>query len=87
MTRSPLSSLIGRQPHQHRICIYFYSGFWDVLLLYLNVDGRIKDAVEQVSKLGGAVLEDVHSIGPHGFRAIVRDSEGNRVVLHSMTDE
>lgn len=56
------------------------------LLVYLNCDGRIRTAVEQVGANGGEVLEDVHSIGPHGFRALVRDSEGNRVALHSDSD-
>ena len=27
-----------------------------------------------------------HAIGPHGFRALIRDSEGNRIALHSNTD-
>jgi predicted enzyme related to lactoylglutathione lyase len=58
------------------------SGF----LVYLNADGRIQHAVKQVEKLGGKVVEPIHSIGPHGFRALVIDSEGNRVALHSMTD-
>jgi predicted enzyme related to lactoylglutathione lyase len=56
------------------------------LLLYLIVDGRIKDAVAQVQKLGGRVTEPIHSIGLHGFRAVVLDSEGNRVALHSNSD-
>ena len=57
------------------------------ILVYLNVDGRIKDAVRQVEANGGSVLEPTHSIGPHGFRAVIKDSEGNRVALHSQTDE
>lgn len=56
------------------------------LLVYFNVDGRIQAAVAQVSQLGGKVIEPPHSIGPHGFRAIVLDSEGNRIALHSRTD-
>ena len=56
------------------------------LLLYLNTHGRIRDAVEQVKSHGGSVKDDVHGIGPHGFRAIVIDSEGNRIALHSETD-
>src|SRR3954465_15353755 len=44
-------------------------------LIYLNVEGRIKDAVQQVEKLGGKIIEPVQSIGPHGFRAVVIDSE------------
>lgn len=56
------------------------------VLCYLNVDGRIRDAVVQAGKLGGKVLEPTHAIGPHGFRAIVLDSEGNRIALHSKSD-
>jgi predicted enzyme related to lactoylglutathione lyase len=56
------------------------------ILLYLNVDGRIRDAIAKVVPKGGTVVEEIHSIAPHGFRAIVLDSEGNRVALHSKTD-
>ena len=56
------------------------------ILVYLNVDGRIRDAIAQVEKRGGTVKEPIHSIGPHGFRAVVLDSEGNRVALHSNAD-
>ncbi|PTY04840.1 VOC family protein [Opitutaceae bacterium EW11] len=53
-------------------------------LVYLSVEGRLDAAVECVRKSGGKVLEEKHQIGPHGFRVIVEDSEGNRVALHSM---
>jgi predicted enzyme related to lactoylglutathione lyase len=56
------------------------------LLLYLNADGRIREAVKKATDHGGKIVEDVHPIGPHGFRAIILDSEGNRVALHSRTD-
>jgi uncharacterized protein len=54
-------------------------------LVYLNVDGRIAAAERAVAAKGGRVLQATHAIGPHGFRAIVVDSEGNRVALHSTT--
>ncbi|MFO1336797.1 MAG: VOC family protein [Burkholderiaceae bacterium] len=54
-------------------------------LVYLNAEGRLAQAVEAVAGLGGQVLQAVHPIGPHGFRAIVLDSEGNRVALHAPT--
>jgi predicted enzyme related to lactoylglutathione lyase len=56
------------------------------ILVYFNVDKRIKNAVAQVERHGGSVMQPIHSIGPHGFRAIVKDSEGNRIALHSTTD-
>lgn len=52
-------------------------------LLYFNCDGRLQEAVDRVPDAGGTVLVEIHTIGPHGKRAIVRDSEGNRIALHS----
>ena len=57
------------------------------ILVYMNVDGRVRDAVAQAQKHGGRVLKAIESIGPHGFRAIVIDSEGNRIALHSSSDK
>ena len=56
------------------------------VLLYLNVNGRIQDAVSKVVPNGGSVLQPTHSIAPHGFCAVVLDSEGNRIALHSETE-
>jgi predicted enzyme related to lactoylglutathione lyase len=53
-------------------------------LVYLNVHGRIDEAVEAVVPSGGKLLQPVESMGPFGFRAIFLDTEGNRVALHSM---
>ena len=63
-----------------------YAGCASGPLVYMNVDGGIRDAVAHVEKLGGKVLEATHPIGPHGFRAIVLDSEGTRIALHSTID-
>jgi predicted enzyme related to lactoylglutathione lyase len=52
-------------------------------LIYLSVDGRLGEAVQAVKSSGGKVLQDKQQIGPHGFRAIIVDSEGNRIALHS----
>jgi len=54
-------------------------------LVYLNAEDRLAQAVVAVRAQGGQVLKAVHQIGPHGFRAIVRDTEGNRVALHAPT--
>ena len=53
------------------------------VLAYLNVNGRLDDAMAAVVHNGGKIIEAKHPIGPFGFRAIVIDSEGNRVALHS----
>jgi len=52
-------------------------------LLYLNCKGRLDDAIAAVTANGGKILKPKHAIGPYGFRAVVLDSEGNRVALHS----
>ena len=52
-------------------------------LVYLNASGRLAAAVSAVLAHGGQVLQPIHAIGPHGFRAVVLDSEGNRIALHA----
>ena len=52
-------------------------------LLYFNCNGRLDEAVAGVEAYGGKVLKPKHSLGPHGWRAIVLDSEGNRIALHA----
>lgn len=52
-------------------------------LLYFNCDGRLNEAVAAVIQHSGKIVQPPHSIGPHGFKAVVIDSEGNRIALHS----
>jgi predicted enzyme related to lactoylglutathione lyase len=53
-------------------------------LVYLNVHGRLDDAIEAAAASGGKILQPKESMGPFGSRAIVVDTEGNRIALHSM---
>ena len=52
-------------------------------LLYFNCKGRLDEAIAAVVPGGGKILQAKHAIGPYGFRAIILDSEGNRMALHS----
>ena len=52
-------------------------------LIYLSVEGRLDEAVETARKNGGKVLRARQKIGEHGFRAVIIDSEGNRIALHA----
>ena len=54
------------------------------VLIYLNAHGRLDNAIALVEPLGGKILKPKHPIGPYGFCAVVLDSEGNRIALHSM---
>ena len=53
-------------------------------MVYLNCKSRLDAAIATVEKHGGKILQPKHQIGPHGFRAVVLDSEGNRIALHSI---
>ncbi len=53
------------------------------VLIYLNCEGRLEDAVALVEPNGGQIRQPIHTIGPHGRRALVVDSEGNGLALHS----
>jgi predicted enzyme related to lactoylglutathione lyase len=52
-------------------------------LIYLNCDGRLDIAIAMVELNGGKILKPKHQIGPYGFRAVIQDSEGNHIALHS----
>ena len=52
-------------------------------LMYFNCAGRLDEAIAAVVPNGGKILKGKESIGPYGFRAIILDSEGNRIALHS----
>jgi predicted enzyme related to lactoylglutathione lyase len=52
-------------------------------MVYMNCTQRLDAAIVAVEKNGGKILQPKHQIGPHGFRALVLDSEGNRIALHS----
>ena len=69
-------------------CLCVVPGFKpsaDGVMIYLGVNGRLQSAVAAVRENGGTVQSEIHSIGRHGFRAEVLDSEGNCIALHSMT--
>jgi predicted enzyme related to lactoylglutathione lyase len=52
-------------------------------LIYLNANGQLREAVARVEPAGGSVLLPVTSIGDPGDIAIILDTEGNRIGLHS----
>jgi predicted enzyme related to lactoylglutathione lyase len=50
---------------------------------YLNCEARLEQALSQVRLLGGKILHNIQPMEPFGFRAVILDSEGNRLALHS----
>ena|SRR5688572_30509046 len=53
-------------------------------LVYLNAGDDLAMPLSRVEKAGGKILMPKTSIGPNGFKAVILDTEGNRVAFHSM---
>lgn len=54
-------------------------------LLYLNANPDLQQVLDRVEKSGGKVSIPKRLIAEeHGYMAVIIDSEGNRVALHSM---
>ena len=53
--------------------------------VYLNVEGHLDAVVSRTPSAGGVIIQSKMSIAPHGFIAVIKDSEGNEVGLHSMS--
>ena len=63
----------------------FYTPQADGTLVYLNCQPDLQIVLERVEKAGGKVLQNKTQISPQlGYWAVMTDSEGNRVALHSM---
>jgi predicted enzyme related to lactoylglutathione lyase len=52
-------------------------------MVYLDADRKLDAVIARVEAAGGSVVQGKTDISPHGFVAIIRDTEGNLVGLHS----
>jgi predicted enzyme related to lactoylglutathione lyase len=52
-------------------------------LIYLDAAGKLDACLERVRGAGGTLLMPKTDIGDPGYIAVLRDSEGNSVALHS----
>jgi predicted enzyme related to lactoylglutathione lyase len=52
-------------------------------VIYLNGGSDLSAPLNRIEAAGGKVLQGKTSIGEHGFIAYFKDTEGNRVGLHS----
>lgn len=66
------------------VCGQGYKPNMEGSLVYLNGGEDLSDPLARVVNAGGEVLQAKTSIGENGYIAIFKDSEGNRVALHSM---
>jgi predicted enzyme related to lactoylglutathione lyase len=54
----------------------------DGAIVYLDTSGKLEGALGRVASAGGEVVLGKTAIGPAGFMALVRDTEGNVIGLH-----
>src|SRR6185312_12487164 len=52
-------------------------------LVRLDANGKLDASLARVERAGGAVIQPKTDIGAPGFIALVRDTEGNVIGLHS----
>ena len=63
----------------------FYSPSKNGSLIYLNCDPDLSIVLDKVEDAGGKVTTPKTVVGPNlGHWALIEDTEGNRVALHSM---
>jgi len=51
---------------------------------YLAVPNTVNETLEKAKEMGVTVLCPRMDIGEHGFFALIQDSEGNKIAIHSM---
>lgn len=63
----------------------FYMPSANGSLIYLNCEPDLQVVLDRVATAGGKVLNQKAEVGPNlGNWALILDTEGNRVALHSM---
>jgi predicted enzyme related to lactoylglutathione lyase len=55
-------------------------------LIYLDAAGKLDACLSRVVRAGGLVVSGRTDIGGPGYVAVLRDTEGNMVALHSPRD-
>ena len=54
-------------------------------LIYLNANPDVQNVLDKVVAAGGSIMVPKTEISPdYGFMAVLMDTEGNRVALHSV---
>lgn len=53
------------------------------LVYFTAYSGDLSNELSRVEMAGGKILAPKKSIGEYGFMAVVLDTEGNRIALHS----
>ncbi len=63
----------------------WYKPSTEGVLVYLNANPDLASVLDKVETAGGKILQAKKQISPdHGYMALIMDSEGNRMALHSL---
>ena len=54
--------------------------------IYLNCEGRLDQVLAKVEEAGGRIINPKTNIGEPGWIAVIMDTEGNSIGLHSMKE-
>lgn len=64
---------------------FYKPSLTDGPLIYLNGNPDVQNILNRVENAGGKILVPKTQISPeHGFMAVIADTEGNRIALHSI---
>lgn len=56
-------------------------------LIYLNANPDVQQVLDRVEAAGGSIMVPKTQISPeYGYMAVIRDTEGNRIALHSVPE-
>jgi len=56
----------------------------DGIRIYFNCEGKLDEVLGRVELVGGKIIKQKHNIGKLGWVALIKDTEGNIVGLHSL---
>jgi predicted enzyme related to lactoylglutathione lyase len=56
------------------------------LLYFTAPGGTVDEALKKAKEMDIKVFQEKVDIGEHGFYAVIEDSEGNRIAVHSMKE-
>ncbi len=57
-------------------------------LIYLNANPDVQNVLDKVGGAGGSIMVPKTEISPeYGFMAVIKDTEGNRIALHSVPQQ
>jgi predicted enzyme related to lactoylglutathione lyase len=67
---------------------FYKPSLTDGPLIYLNGNPDVQNVLDRVEAAGGKVLVPKTQISPeYGYMAVIIDTEGNRIALHSVPQQ